>query len=311
MAGQVWAVNSLGGFLSNNDFSEKVRMQAQPKMLFRNFVDDEPEPGEMRKGATSLFDKVRNVATAGGTLNETATIPKTNIQIVQDSVTVTEYGNSVPYTEKLTSLSRINVPTMVQNALTDDEAKVLDSAAAAQFVATEWKAQIVNTATTSFNTASSAPGAAGASMSDKNARDIIDQLKQNNVPTFGDGLYRAICSTSAIRGLFDFFEQKANLTTLGVARAGTVGQYYGCLWMEETSYLNNDLLGDGTSYGELVAFGADAVRERIITPEEIRIKIPTDFGRDQGIAWYGMTGFVTTWKWTTDAEAHIIHVTTS
>ena len=40
-----------------------------------------------------------------------------------------------------------------------------------------------------------------------------------------------------------------------------------------------------------VFFGEDTVAEAIAVPEEIRGKIPGDFGRDRGIAWYYLGGF--------------------
>ena len=39
-----------------------------------------------------------------------------------------------------------------------------------------------------------------------------------------------------------------------------------------------------------------AVREGVAVPEEIRVAIPTDFGRDQGIAWYALLGFQQVWS---------------
>jgi hypothetical protein len=33
-------------------------------------------------------------------------------------------------------------------------------------------------------------------------------------------------------------------------------------------------------------FGQDTVAEAIVVPDEIRAKIPTDYGRSKGIAWY-------------------------
>jgi hypothetical protein len=71
------------------------------------------------------------------------------------------------------------------------------------------------------------------------------------------------------------------------------------------------VLGSGTAYGEAVFFGADAIREGIVIPEEIRIDLPKDFGRDQGIAWYYLGGFVKTWDYATDTEEHIVHVTSA
>ena len=38
-------------------------------------------------------------------------------------------------------------------------------------------------------------------------------------------------------------------------------------------------------------FGADTVAEAIAVPEEMRGKIPTDYGRSKGVAWYYLGGF--------------------
>ena len=38
-------------------------------------------------------------------------------------------------------------------------------------------------------------------------------------------------------------------------------------------------------------FGGDTVTEAIALPEEIRAKIPGDYGRSRGIAWYYLGGF--------------------
>lgn len=38
-------------------------------------------------------------------------------------------------------------------------------------------------------------------------------------------------------------------------------------------------------------FGADTVTEAVCIPEEIRAKLPGDFGRSRGVAWYYLGGF--------------------
>ena len=80
MGQQVWVTNSLGGFLSNEEFSKQMRHRSQPTMFFRQFVDIEPASGKSR-GDTVLFDKISNITTQGGALNETSTIPKRNFNI--------------------------------------------------------------------------------------------------------------------------------------------------------------------------------------------------------------------------------------
>ena len=44
--------------------------------------------------------------------------------------------------------------------------------------------------------------------------------------------------------------------------------------------------------------------EAIVCPPEIRGKVPTDFGRDKGIAWYALEGFALVH--TTAAQSRII-----
>ena len=308
MGQQLWMTNSLGGYLGSDELSKKVRHAAQTMQRFRQWVDPEPAHGK-NSGDTVLFDKISNISTAGGTLTETSTIPKRNFTITQGSLVITEYGNAVPFTLKAKTLSEVNLPNIVTQVLRDDMAKVLDSAAAVEFQTSDYKAVCVNTATTSFASNGTAPAAAVANMSDKNVRDIVDEMKKNNMPK-RDGNYIAICSTNAIRGLYDFFESKAENTTMAPLAIGEVGEYYGTRFLEETNILSNTL-GTGSIYGEAVFFGADAVREGIAIAEEIRIDIPKDFGRDNATAWYALLGFVKTWDYSTDGESRIIHVTST
>ena len=51
-------------------------------------------------------------------------------------------------------------------------------------------------------------------------------------------------------------------------------------------------------------FGQDTVVEAFAVPEEIRGKIPTDFGRSRGIAWYANLGYGIVH--TNDANSRII-----
>lgn len=306
MGQQVFATNSLGGFFTNNQLSAQVRYKAQTLQKFRQFCDMEAAAGTNR-GNKVFFDKISNISTAGGTLVETDTIPKRNYTITQGTLTITEYGNSIPFTQKLKSLSDIQVPETIRTVLMNDMRVVLDSAAATQFMTNDYIATITNTATTTFGTAGLALATAGANMSDKNVRDIVDRMKILLIPKREDDNYVCVASTNSIRGLYDFFEAKASQTTIDPLYRGEVGRYYGCRFVEETNFLSNS---DGSNglYGEACFFGADAVREGIAIPEEIRVGIPADYGRDQGIAWYALLGFQQTWDFSSDGQTRIITV---
>jgi hypothetical protein len=91
---------------------------------------------------------------------------------------------------------------------------------------------------------------------------------------------------------------------------GEVGMFYTVRIVEETNVLSNSV-GTSAGHGEAVIFGDDAVKEVVAIPEELREKIPTDYGRSQGLAWYAILGFQIIWNFATDAEQHIVHVTSA
>lgn len=306
MAQQLWSINSLGGFLSNNTLSQKIRVAAQPMQKFRQFTQPMDASGA-NKGEYVFYDKISNVATQGGTLNETSTVPKTNFVISQGTLQIVEYGNSVPYTLKAATLSESELPMHIQVALKNDMATTLDSAAAVQFAASDFKAVCLGTASTTFTTNSVAGGTAAQNLSTDNVKDIVDQMKIKKIPLYDGSNYIAVCSTTAIRGLHDSFEDISQYTTLENSMSGEVGRYYMTRFVEETNYLSN-ALGSGTQYGEAVFFGDDAVRQAIALPEQLRMD-SKDFGRDQGIAWLAMLGFKRVWDYSADSEEHIVHVT--
>ena len=304
---QLFGTSNLGGYFSNPPLSAKNRVIAQPTMKFRAFTDVSSAIGA-KNGESFLYDKISNIQTAGASLTETSTVPKSNFLITQGSLTLKEWGNSIPYTFKVDKLSQLSVPDNIRTALRNDWSKVLDSAAKTQFVAADYKVVITTTASTTITSDGTATATATGNTSDKNIRDVIDDMKKKNVPRRANGNYVAICSTNFIRGAYDFFEPKANLTAMSTAVNGVVGQYYGTVFVEETNALSNTL-GGATLSGEAVFFGADAVHEGIVVPEEFRADVPKDLGRDKIIGWYALLGFQKTWDFTTDADGRIWHVT--
>jgi hypothetical protein len=91
MAGNLWVTNSLGGYLANAQLSGKLRVQAQTLTRFRQFSTVKEAFGK-GKSDTFNYDKIGNVATAGGTLTETNTTPVTNFTVTKGTLTVNEYG---------------------------------------------------------------------------------------------------------------------------------------------------------------------------------------------------------------------------
>ena len=75
-------------------------------------VKDATQQGK-GKGDVYHWDVFSNVATQGTTLTETNTMPESNFTISQGTLTITEAGNSGPYSGKLNDLSMLPVTEII------------------------------------------------------------------------------------------------------------------------------------------------------------------------------------------------------
>jgi N4-gp56 family major capsid protein len=316
MPGQVYSVNTLGGYHSVPYLSDRLRSLAQPEFRLRQFTDVKEQIGKNR-GDTWLFDKTGNVQTQGGTLVETNTIPETQFVTNQGTGTIAEYGNSIPYTAKLDNLGQFQLSPLVEQKLRDDMVKVLESAAGAQFVATEFIAVCSATNSVVFTTNGTATATATADLTAPNVRSIVDYFKKRNVPKYDGRNYICVASTASLAGMHADSGTGGwvdiSKYTDSFARQihdGEVGTFYMTKFIEETGYLSNTI-GNGSIRGQAVFFGSDNVYEAVSIPEEIRVKNSADYGRDLGLAWYALLGFKKVWDFAVDAEQHILFVTSA
>jgi len=305
MAGQVWAVSSLGGYLYSRQLSNVLRMAVQPLVKFRQFADvhDISQQGK-KKGDTFTWDVVSDVATAGAVLTETNTMPETNITITQGTLTITEAGNSVPYSGKLDNLSKFPVEDIIKKALKNDAVKAFDRLAWTQFNQCLLRASSTDTATSGpvvgFTTNGTASGTNSAAYNFGHAKAIVDYMKERNIPAYIADDYYAIAWPTTLRTF------KTNLETIhqysdtgfNLIMNGEIGRYENVRYIEQTNIVKgvstDGVAGTAWANGKsdwIFFFGNDTVAEAIAVPEEMRGKIPTDYGRSKGIAWYYLGGF--------------------
>jgi|TARA_B100001179_G_scaffold232979_1_gene228290 N4-gp56 family major capsid protein len=304
MAGQVWSVNSSGGYMYALNLSRQLRMAVQPIVKFRQFCDvkDAAHQG-LHRGDTFHWNVFSDVATAGTTLVETNTIPETSFTISQGTMTITEAGNSVPYTGKLDDLSEQPVAEIIRKVLKTDAKKAFDDLAANQFdlcpvrvaaaTATDAVVTTTNGATATTNNVAFQKG---------HVKAIVDVMKERNIPAYTGDDYYAIAWPSTYRTLKNDLESIKQYIDQGfrMIMNGEIGRYEGVRFVEQTYRAKGGgASGMGTAAGAwtnsksdwVVFFGEDTVAEAVAVPEEIRGKIPGDFGRDRGIAWYYLGGF--------------------
>src|SRR3972149_6590652 len=93
-----------GGYLANTELTKKFQTAAQPLMRFRQFVSLKNAMGKSQ-GDPVNWDKVANISTFGGQLTETSTMPTADVPITKGTLSITEMGNSIPYTLKMKLLS--------------------------------------------------------------------------------------------------------------------------------------------------------------------------------------------------------------
>jgi len=306
MAGQLWAVNSLGGFFYSLNLSDELREAVQPMSRFRQFCDvkDASQQGK-GKGQTFTWDVVGDAATAGGTLTETNTMPETQFSITQATLTINEYGNSVPYSGKLEALSKFEVRKPVMQALRNDAVKVFDRAAWAQFNAALLRvvpaSAGTSTATLTLTTNGTATATNNIAYQKEHAKLVVDLMKERNIPAYAGDDYVAIAWPSTLRRLKNDLESIHQYTAAGIQLIfnAEIGRYENIRYTEQTNivkgYGTTDGLTGNTAWASgndwIFFSGEDTVGEGVAIPEEMRAKIPTDYGRSKGVAWYYLGGF--------------------
>jgi N4-gp56 family major capsid protein len=300
MAGQVWAVNSLGGYMYSRQLSNVLRMAVQPLVKFRQFADvrDISQQGK-KKGDIFTWDVFSDVSSAGGVLTETNTMPETNFTIVQGTLTMTEAGNSVPYSGKLDNLSKFPVQELVQK----DAVKTFDRLAWAQF--NQCAIRVIpssgtDTAAIQLYTNGTVTGTNTLAYNNAHAKAVVDAMKERNIPAYLGDDYYALAWPTTLRGFKNNLETIHQYSDTGfkLIMNGEIGRYENVRYVEQTNIpkgISTDGI-TGTAWSQtksdwIFFFGNDTVAEAIAVPEEMRGKIPSDYGRSKGVAWYYLGGF--------------------
>jgi len=312
MAGQVWLTNSLGGYMYSLNLSDKLRMAVQPMCKFRQFADvkDASQQGK-KKGDTFTWDIFQDVAAAATqSLAETNTMPETNFTIVQSTLTITEGGNSVPYSGKLDNLSKFDVENIINKVLRNDATRWFDASVVTQFNRTPLRAAPASgTSTTSvvLTTNGTATQTNGIAFDKGHVKGIVDIMKERNIPSYVSDDYMAIAWPTTYRTLKNSLESVHQYTTEGLHMIfnGEIGRYENVRFVEQTNIAKGGAADSSTwnaftntadgwngAVSDWIYFiGDDVVAEAVCVPLEMRGKIPTDYGRSKGVAWYTLCGF--------------------
>ena len=311
MAGQVWGTDSKGGYMYSDQLSKLLRTAVQPMTRFRQFADakDATQKG-LHEGDIFNWNIFSDVETAGAKLTETAAMPETNFTITQGTLTVYEYGNSVPYTGVLDDNSEQPVEEIIKKVLKNDANKALDAATHVEFAKTKYTACPANASTdgdsptaVEFTTTGTPGQKNNYALTDDHVKAIVDWMKERDIPVYDGRDYFALARPSTWRRLKNDLEAIHSYVDqgFGMIMNGEVGRHYeGVRFIEQTGIASQSW-ANGLS-DQAFFFGEDTVAEALVVPEEIRGKIPTDFGRSKGVAWYALLGYGLVHSGTTNAR---------
>lgn len=311
MSGQIWAAAAEGGYMYSNELSDYLRIKAQALTKMRQLCDakDGAEKG-LNRGDKFYWDVYSDIGTQGRRLDEQQSMPESNYTIIQHSLTIYEAGNSVPYTGKLMDLAKHDLTAIIDKTLKNDARKYFDIEAFLQFKSTPLRVAPTggNSATSVTVTTNSATATTNAvALGTGHVKAMVDYAKETNIPGFDGDDYIMTGHPSTFRNLKNQLEAVKQYTQIGIGEiyAGEIGRYENTRFVEQ-SYIPKGGANDSTTFDPYTGtadgwnggysswaflLGADTVTEAIALPEEIRAKIPGDYGRSRGIAWYYLGGF--------------------
>jgi hypothetical protein len=201
----------------------------------------------------------------------------------------------------LDDLSEQPVAEVIRKVLKTDAKKAFDNLASAEFNKAALRvaptggssATAVTLTTNSVCTITNS-----LALSNNHVKSIVDVMKERNIPAYTGDDYYAIAWPTTFRAFKDDIESLKSYVDQGfrMIMNGEIGRYDGVRFIEQTFKSKGSIGTAATTWTNglsdwVVFFGEDTVAEAVAVPEEIRGKIPGDYGRDRGIAWYYLGGF--------------------
>lgn len=311
-----WTFDAPTGTYKNHKLSAKIREASVVQSLFMQFVT--PEDGYGKKNGESVsITRISNISVPSSTvLTEGMRISEDSVGLSLQAISVAENGRAVPFTSLAADLSFFDLENKIQRQLMRQMKISMDRASAAAMKSGKIKAIPDGVSSLVFDTDGTPSTAATANLNVYHVEQMRDYAFStlNMEPYAGDDYIFAV-ATKAKRGLMSdpAWVDWKKYTDPSAKFNSEIGRLENCRFIEmnDTSSLSGSK-GTGSVLGEGVLFGADAVSMAVAVDPELRAKVPEDYGRAKGVAWYGIYGYAQIWSDSANAgEARVIHLTSS
>lgn len=222
----------------SDQLSNVLRTALQPMTRFRQFCDAKDATAKgLHSGDAFNWNVYSDAVTRGGDLTENTAMPETNYTITQGSLTVTEMGNSVPYSGKLDDLSLQPVKEVINKVLKNDAHKALDAKAMLQFNATPLTVAAATSTTAVTLETTGCTVTNNVALGSGHIRAIVDIMKERNIPMYQGNSYFATAWPSTFRTLRNDLETLHQYVDEGFQMIlnGEIGRYEGVRFIEQTN----------------------------------------------------------------------------
>lgn len=302
--------------LAVTKLSDNVRMVNMASTAFRATCKIESGFGK-HKGQAVVIKKWEKLTNNTAAIAEFAELPLKQPTINSVTVTISEYGNGVAYTEKAASIAEYMVDEEMRRLVTTDSIETMDKVVGA--VAQTSDVFYTPTGTTTSGGTFDKDGTVSTTATrDLRAYDFLEiaaNLRADNIDKYDGQYYLAICNPFATRALFapDANEPSvsANIEILKWADPqanlkGEMGSGYGFRFVEETNVLSSTI-GGSVYNGEVIILANDAIAEAMVLPETVTTE-EYNHKRFLSIAWHTLTGFQKVWTNSTDGQYAIVRI---
>lgn len=319
MAQYTWTLDVPSGTLKSHAISDKLYEEAVANTKLFQYADEVPGFGK-GKGETVSLTRIAAVAEpTSDVLTEGQKISEDTYAVTQNSITVQERGRAIPLTSIVKDLSNYDLGASVKKELRRQMMLSLDTNTAAAFRLTFAKYVPTGAASSTKETSSATVSAtASSNIGVYHIKEIYDLLYDTyKTPPYSDEDYMGVFRHKSVAGLRDdpdWIEWQKYTSPSGLEK-NEVGKISN-VRIVDTNHGNTDvsnpqgLLLCGTSdvLGEGFVFGDDAVAVANVLQPELRMKAPQDYGRDQGVAWYGIYALGAVYTAATAGQCRIMHV---
>jgi len=205
------------------------------------------------------------------------------------------------------ALSQLDIVDAIKEALLDDTRKCIDGLIEREMNSCVLRYVGTSTTTYALTTNGTATAVNTSALNSYHVRKMRLELEKRNVPLYNSDSYAMICSLEALESLEGAIESTYQYTETGIKKIfnGEVGQLHGVRFVKDgfasrytySASARTATAKSWTGGNSLDAYmmGKPTVIEAVSVPEGIRVKIPTDYGRSKGVAWYAILGYKLYW----------------